>query len=133
MWRGLLRDEREQHPRRRVDVAIYEGLVAGFVAAGPGQEQDAPSESGEIYAIHVDPAHWSAGVGQALLGSAVAQLAVIGMRDALLWVLQTNARARHFYELAGWTTDGVTKAERLSGLLGFDIEVEQLCYRRPLP
>ena len=29
----------------------------------------------------------------------------------MLWVLKTNERARRFYEIAGWKTDGQTKTE----------------------
>lgn len=30
---------------------------------------------------------------------------------ATLWVLETNERARRFYEIAGWLPDGATKTE----------------------
>ena len=32
---------------------------------------------------------------------------------ATLWVLETNDRARRFYDAAGWTTDGATTSERV--------------------
>jgi ribosomal protein S18 acetylase RimI-like enzyme len=34
-----------------------------------------------------------------------------GFDEAVLWVLETNERARRFYEKAGWKTDGQTKTE----------------------
>jgi len=34
-----------------------------------------------------------------------------GFDEAVLWVLETNVRARRFYEIAGWKPDGQTKAD----------------------
>jgi ribosomal protein S18 acetylase RimI-like enzyme len=133
MWRKRLTGEDAQHDRRRVDVAVARGAIVGFVAAGPSQEQDAPARSGEIYAMYVHPDRWSMGVGQALMSSAVDHLAASGAAQALLWVLASNARARCFYELAGWGWDGRTRSKRLTGLPDFHSEVEEVCYRRQLP
>ena len=36
----------------------------------------------------------------------LANLAAAGYREAALWVLQDNARARPFYSQAGWAADG---------------------------
>jgi hypothetical protein len=65
--------------------------------------------------------------GRALLGSAVAGLARLGYTDAILWVLDTNDRARRFYALAGWKEDGASKTD---GARGFDIT--EVRYRRTL-
>jgi hypothetical protein len=37
---------------------------------------------------------------------AVEELRAAGFAGATLWVLQSNARARRFYGVAGWQTDG---------------------------
>ena len=34
-----------------------------------------------------------------------------GFNEAVLWVLETNERARRFYEKVGWKTDGQTKTD----------------------
>jgi ribosomal protein S18 acetylase RimI-like enzyme len=133
MWRERLTDANAPQHWRRMNVAVDRESMLGFISAGPSREQDAPAHSGEIYAIYVHPQHWSMGVGQALMSSAVAHLAEGGARDALLWVLATNARARRFYELGGWTWDGRAKTRRLTDLPDFDSEVEEVCYRRRLP
>ena len=134
MWRGRLNGEDEEHDERRVDVAVArEGTIVGFAVAGPSQERDgAASQIGELYAMYVHPDHWSIGVGQALMRSAIAHLAASGSAEALLWVLASNVRARRFYEHARWTWDGRTKTKRLTGLPDFDSEVEEVCYRRQL-
>jgi GNAT superfamily N-acetyltransferase len=55
----------------------------------------------ELYAIYVHPDHWGAGVGQALLDRAEAELAAT-CDAATLTCMVGNARARRFYERNGW-------------------------------
>jgi ribosomal protein S18 acetylase RimI-like enzyme len=55
------------------------------------------------------------GVGAALMRHALADLRARGYRTAILWVLDTNTRARQFYEKGGWRADGATKTERVWG------------------
>ena len=43
----------------------------------------------------------------------------------MLWVLPANARARRFYEIAGWAADG---SERTMEVLG--VVVPEVRYRR---
>lgn len=133
MWRARLDGTDPQHETRRVEVAVARGSIAGFLVSGPSEEWSARTPSGEIYAIYVHPEHWSAGVGQALIGSAVDHLAGIGAGEALLWVLASNARARRFYKRAGWVWDGRSRTKRLTGVPDFASEVEEVCYWRRLP
>jgi GNAT superfamily N-acetyltransferase len=116
--RGLGRD---QDP---VLVAQQDDRVVGFAVVGPAQD---PEGAGELYAINVDPDHWGTGAGRALLGAAQAELARLGYAQAVLWVLPGNSRARRFYEVAGWTTDG---AQRSTEVLG--VVVPEVRYQRPL-
>ncbi len=81
----------------------------GFAGIGPGRDSD--SDTGELYAIYVHPNRWQTGLGRALLRQATHRLEGHGYSTAFLWVLASNARARRFYEIAGWTFDGVTKLE----------------------
>jgi GNAT superfamily N-acetyltransferase len=94
-----------------VAVAIADGTLAGFTAIGPNRDQDLSDEVGELYAIYLDPARWSTGVGHALHEAAIADLAGRGYRTACLWVLDGNARAIGFYERHGWVADGATKTD----------------------
>ena len=71
---------------------------------------------GELYALYVTPAWWSTGTGRALMGQALTSLEAEGFRRVVLWVLADNARARRFYERAGFAADGGTNV--LSGLGG---------------
>ena len=92
-------------------VATMEGRVVGFVFWGSGQTSD----EAEVHAIYVDPSVTGRGIGRALLGAAVDDIATNRSSAAVLWVLDRNERARRFYEAAGWSADGGTKAEHREG------------------
>ena len=80
----------------------------------------------ELYALYVRPAWWSTGTGRALMDRVLARTRAARYQSAVLWVLRDNARARRFYERAGFTPDGATHVlERLSG-------VTEVRYRRAL-
>jgi GNAT superfamily N-acetyltransferase len=83
-------------------VAVEDGEVIGFSAVGPSRDEVGV---GELYAIYVDPAHWSTGAGRALIERAEQRLAA-EFAEATLWVLEDNPRARAFYERCGWACDG---------------------------
>jgi GNAT superfamily N-acetyltransferase len=116
MWRRLL-----QHPGpgQAVWVAEQAGRVVGFCSTGPGgagaAEQGGQAEQAELHTIYVEPAVVGAGVGAALMRQALAELRGRRVRTVILWVLDTNARARRFYERGGWRTDGGVRTEEIWG------------------
>jgi GNAT superfamily N-acetyltransferase len=59
-----------------------------------------------VYAIYVDPEHWSTGAGRALMTAALDYLTASGPRPVRLWALDGNERARRFYERCGFVADG---------------------------
>jgi GNAT superfamily N-acetyltransferase len=108
----------------------------GFAAYGPERaEDDEPGQPGgdredhgpaELYAIYVVPRQWSTGAGRALLDGVLALAAGDGYTDISLWVLEANARARNFYEQAGFAPTGEAAVlARLDGVM-------QVRYRRML-
>ena len=104
-------------PRSGVLVAEIEDRVAGFAAFRPARDEDLdPSLIAEITALYLVPQAWGSGTGRQLMTSALDVLAHAGYRESALWVLDTNARARRFYESAGWRPDGTVKND---GSLGF--------------
>jgi GNAT superfamily N-acetyltransferase len=112
-------------PERSVASAAAVGSGAGpqpgsLTAAGQS------GETGELYTLYVMPAHWSTGVGRALTGAALDGLRAAGYRRVVLWTLTDNARARRFYDKAGFVPDGATNI--LDGLGS----VEELRYARDL-
>jgi GNAT superfamily N-acetyltransferase len=125
-WTGVL----ERGPGQTTVLVAEEppeGVVVGFAALGPaGGQPDA--EDGELYVINVDPDYWGGGASRALLEAAQAALARLGYREAVLWVLPGNARARRFYERAGWVADDAKRTVEVHGAM-----VEEVRYRRRLP
>jgi ribosomal protein S18 acetylase RimI-like enzyme len=107
-------------------VALDGERVVGFVTFGPQEPLGDPAV-GELYAIYVDPGHWDSGYGRALFTAAERGLRDVGYAEAVLWVLATNARARRFYEIAGWAADGGTKVDHRG-----DLELREVRYRRAL-
>jgi GNAT superfamily N-acetyltransferase len=127
-WRGVLaRDDVD------VVVAEREDRVVGYASAGPvrdepatmpggprdgntergGVERTAPLATRELYTLYVLGSEAGTGTGEALLTAAEEGMRGRGADRASLWVLETNARARRFYERRGWTWDGSTSTHQL--------------------
>lgn len=87
------------------------GELYGFIAFGACRDEDVPATTGEIWAINLHPSAWGKGIGSELFQAGVDGLRDEGFQDAVLWVLDTNERARRFYERHGWRADGHTKAD----------------------
>lgn len=95
-------------------VAANAGIVCGHVTLGRSRERE-HDDCGEIWSLYVDPARWGTGVGSALLAAACDQLRRADYDTAHLWVLSTNARARRFYDLAGWSVEGSERTDFIGG------------------
>ena len=104
-------------------VAEVAHAVVGFSLVGEADDQ----RWGEVAAIYVDPEHWGAGLGWALLGAAEQRLADLGHDRALLWVLEANTRARQFYERQGWSRGRPIRLETIGGT-----EVTEVRYEKSL-
>jgi ribosomal protein S18 acetylase RimI-like enzyme len=78
----------------------------GVVVAGPDPTDD---ELGHLTRLYVEPSVWGRGIGTQLYGAAIDYMAEIGFPAATLWVLETNARARSWYERLGWRATGERK------------------------
>lgn len=110
-WRGWISEPRATP--HRVLVAEAGEAVVGFASLGAAR--DLPPTTGEVYAIYVAPEAWGTGAGRELFARAAELLRSFGFTEAVLWVLRSNARARRFYEIAGWRTDGAERQEVMSG------------------
>jgi ribosomal protein S18 acetylase RimI-like enzyme len=119
-WSERWKWEKDTH---RLTVADQDGVIVGFSYVGPSETPGAV----ELYAIHVDPGYVGTGVGRALMVNALGQLGASGERQAVLWVLAANDRARRFYERGGWFADGETRVEPVNGE-----PVDQLRYTHAL-
>lgn len=103
-------------------VAVDNGsAICGFATVGLCG--DLPN-CGELMAIYVDPAWLRTGVGRLLMAAARARLRLVGVTDAVLWVLTGNTPARRFYERDGWHPDGACRTTVFGAA-----EVPQVRYR----
>jgi ribosomal protein S18 acetylase RimI-like enzyme len=133
-YRGLLPDDYLDHlsierragmhmqrlateTEERTWVAAQEGRIVGFAITGPSRDPDASPGTAELAAIYLRHEATGQGIAHALFDHAVHDLWQRGYEQATLWVLETNARARRFYEKAGWVPDGTTKTEEWPGVL----------------
>ena len=77
-------------------VAVVDGDTAGFVLV----------VDDEVEQVYVSAAHRGTGVAATLLAEAERQVRANGHAKAWLAVVAGNARARAFYERAGWEDEG---------------------------
>src|SRR5438552_1457111 len=96
-------------PAAAARTAVADATVV--LATGPTTDAAAAPGTAEIYAVYLEPERVGSGVGRELFGTAVRNLRHVGFSRALLWVLESNDRARRFYGSAGWTMDDAVKDE----------------------
>jgi GNAT superfamily N-acetyltransferase len=124
-------------PWQRMVVAADGQEIVGYASFGPELDVFAPwphpmspagrqGEVAELYALYVHPEWWSTGTGRSLMDHVLAKVSRAGFPNVMLWVLERNARARRFYERAGFRPDGASHV--LDGLGG----VIEIRYRRAL-
>jgi len=77
-------------------VAVVDGAVAGFIVV----------VKDEVEQVYVSARHRGTGVAGALMGEAERQVRANGHSKGWLAVASGNARARAFYERAGWRDEG---------------------------
>jgi ribosomal protein S18 acetylase RimI-like enzyme len=109
-------------------VAAAGGRLSGFVSYGPARDDADSKRAGEIYAIYLMPAAWDEGIGRQLMAAALDRLGEARFDQVILWVLDSNVRARRFYEAGGWLADGAAKRDD-----SFGVPMTEVRYRRSLP
>ncbi len=77
-------------------VASTDDQVVGYAMAGPNREG-----VGELFALYVLPRWQGGGAGHLLWQHATSHLRQSGFTEMILWVLDSNERARRFYEHQG--------------------------------
>jgi GNAT superfamily N-acetyltransferase len=124
-WQAIARGEAGEE---RLWVAFGGGKVVGYCHTGPSRDADAPAERDEVYGLYVEPDLIGFGVGNTLFERAIADLHQRGAQTVTLWVLESAARSRRFYEVAGFAPDGARRDE-CEGVAG----AATVRYRRDLP
>ncbi|MGW6576897.1 N-acetyltransferase family protein [Streptomyces sp. NPDC054945] len=98
------------------------GSVVGWACLGPAR-----TTGGELYTLYVRPSLIGSGIGRALVQDVHANARARGFDSVLLWVFADNARARRFYERAGYVADGGVQADDYDG-----VSVTEVRYRLAL-
>ena len=91
-------------------VAELKGSLVGFAGIGPSRDP-IDSELGELDTIAIAPSYWRAGIGRALMSTALRYLIADGYREAVLWTFAEYERGQRFYEAMGWKLAGNIRAE----------------------
>ena len=110
-----LTDENCAPPSERIspDNSIVweeDGVICGLANFGPGRDADSDGMA-EIRSIYVLPECWQKGVGGMLMQGAADALRRLGFTKVFLWTLESNARARRFYEKQGMVLTGTRMIE----------------------
>lgn len=115
----------ESQIERGTDLLVAEtgGKPVGFCLFGESGDEG----WGEVLSIYVHPENWGEGHGHRLLGATEAELIDRGFDKALLWVLDSNRRARDFYERQGWVLGKPIRLEEIGGR-----QVTEVRYEREL-
>ncbi|WP_329260880.1 GNAT family N-acetyltransferase [Streptomyces sp. NBC_01478] len=129
------KDDAERHRARLAQgdgsvvnlVATRGAEIVGWVAFGPYRDGEVRTGDVELYALYLDPRHLGTGAGRALTQETLRRCAALGHDHVLLWVVRDNARARRFYERAGFRADGTEEPYEVAGVL-----VPELRYARKL-
>lgn len=109
-WLGVLASD---DARDRVLVAEGAEGIIGFASVGGTRDDDAADGTGELYAIYLAEDATGTGLGRTLLARSTQALRDARFSRASLWVLETNDRARAFYEREGWTWDGTRSTHQV--------------------
>lgn len=105
-WRQQLWTDRLQDTALRTLLVEADGHLQGFVCYGPARDADLnPRTWGEILAVYLHPQNWRQGLGRDLCRRASAELVQQGLPHTMLWVMESNHRARRFYESEGFQPD----------------------------
>ncbi len=112
----------------QVQIALHEGKAVGFVAYDRSRDKGTKPTVGEIWAIHVVPAHWDGGAGLALWDAAREALEDEGCTTVTVWVPLRNERALRFFDLAGFKRELNTARTTPMGI----IRIEEMRLKRAL-
>lgn len=112
-----------------IQVATLAGQAIGFVGYDRSRDPKSKPTTGEIWALYVDPAHWSRGAGLALWDAARDGLVEEGCTEVTMWIPLCNERALRFAELAGFKRELNSAKTALVG----GVKLEEIRLRRKLP
>jgi GNAT superfamily N-acetyltransferase len=135
--RTPFREEAEVHDmlsrgdtHARLALNTTDNVPVGFAGWRRATTQDEANEPipgrAHIFALFVVPDHWGSAVASTLHDWLLTTMRASGFAEAQLWTPRDSARARAFYERAGWVADD----ERAT--FNPDLGLELVFYERDL-
>lgn len=121
-WQKILSDPDDGIWRM---IASINDQAVGFCVVGPHRTPHV--QASELWALNVDPSVFGAGVGQALIELAHAELRRRAFLQAALWCVKDNHRAIRFYARNGWHPDLTERVEHFE-----EVAVTELCLVKDL-
>ncbi len=106
-WRAAISSA--PSPAHRLLVALSDGEIVGYLAVGPGEDEDAAASDGEVLALTVIPAEQRRGHGSRLLAAGVQTLIDAGLTFARSWTFDGDSPLHTFLAAAGWEPDGARR------------------------
>lgn len=111
-WRERLRGADPSSSDWTTLVCEQNNKVIGFATYRPCGDDDKDRASvGELVAIYMLPEYWGQGLGKEMWNEVLRRFQAQALSEITLWVIESNLRARRFYELVGFRPDGVKKQE----------------------
>jgi ribosomal protein S18 acetylase RimI-like enzyme len=95
-------------------VAEEDGQLIGTASVCRSRWEEYP-DHGEIVSIYFLPEYTGRGFGAPLLRRCTDELHARGFSAILLWVLEENTRARHFYEKNGFSCTAAFREDCIGG------------------
>ncbi len=111
-WRTTIAD-----PEVFAMVASVDGVIVGFVSAGPSRKGSVIYADGEIYAIYIHLDHYRKGIGRRFLAEAAKFWLAGNGRSLVVMYLGDNKKAEAFYHSLG----GVQVWEGLTVIAGISV------------
>jgi GNAT superfamily N-acetyltransferase len=114
-------------------VADVDGGIVGFAGTSAARDDDLETGTVELVMINVLEEHAGQGVGGALLATVEEGWRADDVRRAVLWVLESNDRARAVYEHLGWSPDGAQRDLDIDGTPVAELRLGKRIGREPVP
>jgi GNAT superfamily N-acetyltransferase len=115
-WRAAISSP--PSPAHRLLVALSAGTIVGYLAVGPGEDEDAGPTDGEVLALTVVPAEQRMGHGSRLLAAGVQLLSGAGFTVAGMWTFDGDSPMHTLLSAAGWEPDGSRRELDMGELVG---------------
>ncbi|HPP36321.1 MAG TPA: GNAT family N-acetyltransferase [Clostridiales bacterium] len=105
-------------------ILFADGIPAGLFTFGKSRYGEVDDSCIEIWRIYLKPEYIGKGFGTVLMEWGLEELRKKGYKQAVLWVLEDNHRARKFYERHGFVFDGKVRV--------FEDGIRELRYSKAL-